>query len=249
MREIQKYRLPILTNAPKRFRDSSEPHFVLIGEHLAGNHFVCLSIGEHLAGNHFRFCPSASTSPAYISCVCPSASTSPAIISRFVRRRTIRRHTFRVLSIGELFAGIHFMCLSIGELFAGIHFSFCPSANYSPAYISCVCPSANYSPAIISCACPSANYSPAIISCVCSSANYSPAIILCVCSSANYSPATNLSCVFVHWRMFSLAGVNAVGARVLRILRCSLCLLWQWLRGCLGQQSFRRPSHLRGRCR
>ncbi|MFC2298868.1 MAG: hypothetical protein ACFNJR_01970 [Segatella oulorum] len=50
MREIQKYRLPILTNAPKRFRDSSKPHFVLIGEPLAGNHFVCLSIGEHLAG-------------------------------------------------------------------------------------------------------------------------------------------------------------------------------------------------------
>ena len=40
----------------------------------------------------------------------------------FVHRRTIRRHTFLVLSIGELFAGIHFVCLSIGELFAGIHF-------------------------------------------------------------------------------------------------------------------------------
>ena len=65
MREIQKYRLPILTNAPKRFRDSSKPHFVLIGEHLAGIHFLflsigelfaaihflCLSVGEHLAGN------------------------------------------------------------------------------------------------------------------------------------------------------------------------------------------------------
>ena len=38
-------------------------------------------------------------------------------------------------------------------------------------------------------------------------------------------PATNLSCVFVHRRMISLAGVNAVGARVLRTLRCSLCLL------------------------
>ena len=65
----------------------------------------------------------------------------------------------------------------------------------------------------------------------------------------NPSPATNLSCMFVHRRTISLAGVNAVGARVLRILRCSLCLLWQWLRGCLGQQSFRRQSHLRGRCR
>ncbi len=65
----------------------------------------------------------------------------------------------------------------------------------------------------------------------------------------NPSPATNLSCVFVHRRTISLAGVNAVGARVLRTLRCSLCQLWQWLRGCLGQQSFRRPSHLRGRCR
>ena len=53
MREIQKYRLPILTNAPKRFRDSSKPHFVLIGEHLAGIHFLYLSVGEHLAGNHF----------------------------------------------------------------------------------------------------------------------------------------------------------------------------------------------------
>ncbi len=63
------------------------------------------------------------------------------------------------------------------------------------------------------------------------------------------SPATNLSCVFVHRRTISLAAVNAVGARVLRTLRCNLCLLWQWLRGCLGQQSFRRPSHLRGRCR
>ena len=65
----------------------------------------------------------------------------------------------------------------------------------------------------------------------------------------NPSPATNLSCMFVHRRTISLAGVNAVGARVPRTLRCSLCLLWQWLRGCLGQQSFRRPSHLRGRCR
>ena len=43
--------------------------------------FLVLSIGEHLAGIHFSFCPSASTSPAIISCVCPSASTSPAIIS------------------------------------------------------------------------------------------------------------------------------------------------------------------------
>gem|GEM_PF-5146591 len=55
MREIQKYRLPILTNAPKRFRDSSKSHFVLIGEHLAGNHFLCLSIGEHLAATIFSF--------------------------------------------------------------------------------------------------------------------------------------------------------------------------------------------------
>ena len=67
-------------------------------------------------------CPSANYSPAIISCVCPSANYSPAIISRFVHRRTIRRHTFLVLSIGELFAGIHLVCLSIGELFAGIHF-------------------------------------------------------------------------------------------------------------------------------
>ena len=67
-------------------------------------------------------CSSASTSPAYISRVCPSASTSPAIISRFVHRRAPRRHTFRVLSIGEHLAGIHFMCLSVGEHLAGIHF-------------------------------------------------------------------------------------------------------------------------------
>ena len=52
-----------------------------------------------------------------------------------------------------------------------------------------------------------------------------PAIISCVCPSASTSPATNLSCVFVHRRTISLAGVNAVGARVLRTLRCSLCLL------------------------
>ena len=40
----------------------------------------------------------------------------------FVHRRTIRRRTLLFLSIGELFAGVHFLCLSIGELFASIHF-------------------------------------------------------------------------------------------------------------------------------
>ena len=98
-------------------------------------------------------------------------------------RRAPRRQSFRVFVHRRAPRRQSFLVLSVGELFAGIHFVFCPSANYSPAYISCVCP------------------------------------------SANYSPATNLSCVFVHWRMISLAGVNAVGARVLRTLRCSLFLL------------------------
>ena len=39
-----------------------------------------------------------------------------------VHQRTIRRRTLLFLSIGELFAGVHFLCLSIGELFAAIHF-------------------------------------------------------------------------------------------------------------------------------
>ena len=43
-----KISVAILTNAPKRFRDSSKPHFVLIGEHLAATIFSFQCIGEHL---------------------------------------------------------------------------------------------------------------------------------------------------------------------------------------------------------
>ena len=66
--------------------------------------------------------PSAEPLPATFSCFCPSANSLPAYTFVFVRRRTVCRRTLLCLSIGELFAAIHFLRLSIGKLFAGIHF-------------------------------------------------------------------------------------------------------------------------------
>ena len=49
-----------------------------------------------------------------------TSATQPFFI--LVHRRTIRQRTLLFLSIGEQFAGIHFLFLSIGELFASVHF-------------------------------------------------------------------------------------------------------------------------------
>ncbi|WP_277073035.1 hypothetical protein, partial [Segatella oulorum] len=64
MREIQKYRSPILTNAPKRFRDSSKSHFVLIGEHLAATIFSFQCIGELFSCDKQRGLSAANSFPA-----------------------------------------------------------------------------------------------------------------------------------------------------------------------------------------
>ena len=103
MREIQKYRLPILTNAPKRFRDSSKPHFVLIGEHLscdkqcgisAANpsprlfHHVCAA--ESPSPRLFtHVCAAESPSPRLYHHVCAAASTSPATLGHGATREMV----------------------------------------------------------------------------------------------------------------------------------------------------------------
>ena len=66
-----------------------------------------LSVGGASSGNLFRFCPSESTSPAYISCFCPSASTSPATFSRFSPSASTSPATFGASALFGLRATAH----------------------------------------------------------------------------------------------------------------------------------------------
>ena len=91
MREIQKYRLPILTNAPKRFRDSSKPHFVLIGEHLAATIFSFQCIGELFSCDKQRGLSAANSFPAINSADYQRRTPRHDYSIMFVQRKAPRR--------------------------------------------------------------------------------------------------------------------------------------------------------------